>query len=223
MTRSTRRRRPPEETQRIGFATIATTGIAAVAVVVIVVDAVADLVRLLSTRERSFRASFWQDPDAVPYDLRPLGSVNPGEGGDPVPVADAYLRVGDLPTAAIVPAVLEILVGAAAGVVLLLLLLRFCRNLMRGVAFGRGNTRLVSAAAFTVLIGWIATSTLDGAASGPALESVGARGSRCLLGCVGSGQAAADYTPLIAFLVLAVLAVAFRVGERMQRDTEGLV
>jgi hypothetical protein len=223
MTRSTRRRQSSEEAQRAGFAAIATTGIAVITVVVIVVDAVVDLVRLLSTRERSFRASFWQDPDAASYDLRPLGSVSSGDGGESVPVADAYLRIGDLPDAALVPAALEILVGAAASVVLLLLLLRFCRSLMRGVAFGRGNTRLVSAAAFTVLIGWIVTSVLDGAASGPALESVGARGSRCLLGCIGTGQASVDYTPLIAFLVLAVLAIAFRVGERMQRDTEGLV
>lgn len=90
-------------------------------------------------------------------------------------------------------------------------------RLARGRAFQAGTSRLIYIGAGVVLVGWFVRSILTNMTTNGAISAL------------------SDYTyddsvifrtslaPFFVFLVVGAFAAAFQIGERLQRDTEGLV
>jgi hypothetical protein len=93
---------------------------------------------------------------------------------------------------------------------------RFLYRVARGLAFEHGTARLLLLGAGAILIAW-ATHSLVTAATAPAAFSqrVGKE--------VDIGAIAIDLTPVVWMLFLVAVGVAFRMGEKLRRETAGLV
>lgn len=143
--------------------------------------------------------------------------IGPGGAGVEVELDRAFLFTGELPTASLVSLVLAEVVFAltVAGVVACLVLLS--ASTLRGQVFSRRNTRLVATAG---------TVGLVGAAAVPFLGNMAANGAfaRISDGTFDNVVMAVDLMPFVlGAFVVAIIGTAFSVGERLQRDTEGLV
>ncbi|MFG6493658.1 hypothetical protein [Microbacterium sp. P03] len=92
----------------------------------------------------------------------------------------------------------------------------FCLRLARGRAFRRGTARLMYTGAGVVAVGWVLGSILSNMTVNGALAAVS---DRSYDGVVFES----DLTPVFVILVLTAVATAFQIGERLQRETEGLV
>jgi hypothetical protein len=116
-------------------------------------------------------------------------------------------------------ALLEAVTVPAAYAVTAVCLALFCRRVVRGLTFTAATTRLVLVATVAVLIAWlvqVGASTVVGSAARAALGG----------GDADVGTVFVTSLPLGLLLVavaLGAVAGAMRVGERVQRDTEGLV
>lgn len=111
-----------------------------------------------------------------------------------------------------------IVITGLSYLVVITCILRFCLNLMLGQAFTRQNTRLITATAITILAGTALTAFCN---------TMGANGAFSSLGD-GAVEPYTDVTTeywvaMFACVALGAVAVAFRAGERLQRETEGLV
>jgi len=108
------------------------------------------------------------------------------------------------------------IVTGATGIAAIALLAFFAWNVARGRAFARANVRLVLAAAVTLIVGW---------AVGGLFTTMGVNGALSAVseytydGIIFS----TDFTALWAILALGAIGGAFEIGERLQRETEGLV
>lgn len=96
------------------------------------------------------------------------------------------------------------------------LLCLFCWNLARGRAFHRSTTRIIFAAAGTVLGGWVLGSLFTTMSVNGALSAVSEYSYEGVL-------FSTDVVPPIVVLALSAIGAAFQIGERLRRDTEGLV
>jgi len=96
------------------------------------------------------------------------------------------------------------------------LLCLFCWNLTRGRAFHRSTTRLIFAAAGTVIAGWVLGSLFTTMSVNGALSAVSEYTYDGVL-------FSTDFAPPVVALALSAIGAAFQIGERLQRDTEGLV
>jgi hypothetical protein len=141
-----------------------------------------------------------------------------GPYGDPVTatVETATVSVTD-PAAATLFALwaqpIWIAVVICAGLVIAAL---FFLRLARGHAFTSGASRLAYAGAGVITVGWLGTGILTNMTTNGALSAI------------------SDYTydsvifevslaPGLAVLVVGAVAAALQIGEKLQRDTEGLV
>ena len=108
-----------------------------------------------------------------------------------------------------------IIIGLALLVSIVLLCL-FCWNLARGRAFHRSTTRIIFAGAGTVLAGWAVGSLFTTMSVNGALSAVSEYSYDGVL-------FSTDLTQPIVALALGAVGAGFQVGERLRRDTEGLV
>lgn len=173
----------------------------------IIATAAADLVRDFSGG-LSFVAPFMGEKADLP--------IGPGGIALPVQVQQATITAPDTPLISIVSHVVEVAGGALAMVTIVLCLTWLCLNVARTRVFDRRNGRLLSICAAASGIGWFVallfgTMTINGA-----FASISDRDYHNVL-------AEVNFTPLIATFVFGVLAAAFRIGARLQNDTEGLV
>jgi hypothetical protein len=142
-----------------------------------------------------------------------------GPGGAPVEVEldRAFLFTDELPTASLVSLVLAEVVLALTVAVVVACLVLLSASTLRGRVFSRRNTRLVGTAGSVGLIG---------AAAVPFLGNMAANGAfaRISDGDFDNVIMAVDLMPFVlGAFVVAIIGTAFAVGERLQRDTEGLV
>ena len=92
----------------------------------------------------------------------------------------------------------------------------FFLRLARGLAFSRGAARIVFVGAGLVMVHWVVDSILTGMATTGALAAI-------------SDDSYKDWTltfsltPIFGILVLAATGAALQIGERLQRETAGLV
>jgi len=111
-----------------------------------------------------------------------------------------------------------VLLVALASVVVAAALMRVALAVRRGRVFTGGATRASAAIAATLTIAVFAWPIIDGMGRQHALQSLGIRFETLSM---------LDLLPLLPILLVAVaaavLASAFAQGERLQRDTEGLV
>ncbi|QEE60549.1 hypothetical protein FVA74_02415 [Salinibacterium sp. dk2585] len=187
------------------WTTIAAGAIAAVIVIVVTVLRMLDLFSVDGIAARV------PIPDGLGAEL-PLGG-NPVESV----VFEAQITSQDLARATVDSLAAAIIIPALAYLAVIGCAIAFCINLMRGRSFTRGNTRLVFATALIVLLGALFTQWAT---------IMGANGTYAALGAEFDGQSAVmdDFWPAyLAAMGIAAVAIAFRRGERLQRDTEGLV
>jgi len=111
------------------------------------------------------------------------------------------------------------LVGILATVVVALAIAYLCQRLRRGDPFVPALSRAMFVASLTLMVGGVIGQGLTVAAAWLVSDELDS--ARSTHEFIPGGPA--DYTPIVAGIVLGVIAAAFRIGERMQRDTEGLV
>ncbi|WP_431796198.1 hypothetical protein [Microbacterium enclense] len=143
-----------------------------------------------------------------------------GPGGAPLPVelGIGVIVAPELPIASLWALVIAEVLFAAVVVTVVVLLLLLTADILRGRIFSRRNTGLVAAAG---------TVTLAGLAGVPFFQNMVANGALARM---------SDYTydrglvqvielPMLfgAAFVAALASTVFTVGDRLQRDTEGLV
>jgi hypothetical protein len=91
-----------------------------------------------------------------------------------------------------------------------------CVRVFIGRPFVRSATLGISVVAILVLLAGLGTPMLRGIANTEAVEHAGFEGLALLLYEV-------DFAPLGAAFALIVVAAAFEIGQRLQRETQGLV
>lgn len=143
----------------------------------------------------------------------PLG---PDGASVPVDIDRATVLVSDMAGISLMSLILAAIIPALAALVVIACVCLFCRNLIAGRAFGKQNSGLVTAAAIAVAAGW---------AIGTLFTTMGVNGAMAALGqhSYENATASIDLVPLFAVVALGAVAMAFQVGARLQRDTDGLV
>lgn len=138
-------------------------------------------------------------------------------GALPVSLDRASVTADSLGAMAAVPGIIGQIAFAltVTGVVACLILLS--RNILRGRVFGRGNTRIVMAGGLVGLVGaavsrffdnMLANATMAQLTDGPLETAI---------------MSVEPFTFILAAFALAVVGTVFVVGQRLQRETEGLV
>ncbi|MBK0422687.1 hypothetical protein JD292_11450 [Leucobacter sp. CSA2] len=159
-----------------------------------------------------------------PYDIQVglIGStanVSSGSDGASIPVSleTARIQVPTLPTASLVAGILEPIVTTltVAGIAVLLTLL--ASSILRGRIFSKRNTLLVVTAGTIAMVGFPLAGLFQTMLANGALAVA-------THGALDNSPITFSPTPiiLIAFAV-GVFGTAFTIGERLQRETEGLV
>lgn len=105
---------------------------------------------------------------------------------------------------------------AVVGCTGLVLAAMFFLRLARGRAFTRGSARLAYAGAFVLAIGWFGSGMLANMTSNGALSAISDY-------TYDSITFEASLQPMLAILVIGAVGAALQIGERLQRDSEGLV
>ena len=141
-----------------------------------------------------------------------------GPSGSPiqVDVYQATIVVPDPAAATLFALYGQPVVFGAASVAAIALLCLFCWRLARGRAFERPTTRLILAAVGVIGVGWITSSVLTQMSINGAIAAVSD-------GSYESSGVLFEILPAIGILGLAAIGAAFQIGERLRRDTEGLV
>ncbi len=136
----------------------------------------------------------------------------------PMNIDTANIAVDQLTGAAFGTAIVSSLLHFAVIAALVTCLFLLATNSLRGRIFSRGNTRLVIGAGMAALVGFGLTSVLDRMVGNEVLLSLGGGSLENV------AVMTADPMPfvLIAF-AFGIIATAYTVGARMQRETEGLV
>ena len=153
----------------------------------------------------------------VPFaDTTAQAPIGPGGSMVPVEIDQAVLTVSGLPTVVVVLLCLAVAIDALTVLAIVACLGILCRNLMRGRAFSRTNTRL----AVTTSIVLVA-----GTAIGGLFQTIGINGAFATVSDYGyeNMTVTGSLVPYFAAIGLAAVALAFKAGERLQRETDGLV
>lgn len=158
---------------------------------------------------------FGADGTRVPVFFDAVDAALPGAAG-PVSVDQGVVVVADLPVVTFVCVLLAAVLPAIANLVVVVCGFRFFRRLLRGDAFAPGNARLLSIASIAILCGWIADTWFGTMASNGALAVA-------TDGAVEGTPYPLTWIPVFVAMAVGGLAIAFRAGERLRADTDGLV
>lgn len=187
-----------------------TVVLAVVAIVATVVDAVTRLVDVVPNRDVPVEVQLATSTQSIA--IEGVAESVPAE-------LDRFtVHVSDLPFATYVSVIGTVVVPAFTIVAVLVCLTWLLRNIGAGQFFSRTNTRLVTTAALVSILGWVLTLAFSTFAANGALAQL-----------TTDPEAGFEITMNISFLYLfaamvaGCVAAAFHTGERMQRDSEGLV
>jgi hypothetical protein len=141
-----------------------------------------------------------------------------GPGGSPIEVAvDEATVIVPHPAAATQFAIVaEPIVYGIAIVTGITLLGLLCWNLTRGRAFTRGTVRITAWGGGVLLIGWVLGSLFTTMSVNGALSAV----SDYQYEGITFGT---DFGAMFGILAIGAIGAAFQIGERLQRETDGLV
>ena len=191
---------------RIGM--YGTIAIAAAAAAATLWGTVARLAEVLPGRDVPVLVPFLGETAALP--------IGPGGAPVDVQVEQAIVTVPRPAPATQFALVAEPVVHGLAIVAGIALLALLCWNLARGRAFARANVRIVFWGAGVLTAGWFVGSLLTTMTVNGALSAVS--------GYEYDGITfSTNWAFPFAILAIAAVGAAFQVGERLQRDTEGLV
>ncbi|WP_067882409.1 hypothetical protein [Agromyces aureus] len=184
-------------------------GAGAVIAVWAVVAAVLRIIEVLPNRDVQVPAEFAGTVAEAP--------IGPDGAGVPVVLDRASITAETLPALSVASLVIEQVIAAATVVVVVVCLVLLSWSVMRGRVFSRRNTRLVTIAGFTGLIGYAAVPFFANMAANGAFAEISGRAFDNVVMAV-------DLAPLLLLAFISALAtVVFSIGDRLQRDTEGLV
>ncbi|WP_162621879.1 DUF2975 domain-containing protein [Microbacterium suaedae] len=169
---------------------------------------VADIVRIVTEDPVSLLAPFSGEPAQLP--------IGPGAEMREVSVESAHISAPGIPAVSYTALVGGVVAGIVATLVVLACVSVLCLNIVRRRIFAVSNARALTIAASAVGFGWAVTFLADTVAINGAFNAISG-------GDYNNVLAQTNFTPLLGVFVLGALAAAFRVGERLQRDTEGLV
>ncbi|MCR2784741.1 MULTISPECIES: hypothetical protein [unclassified Microbacterium] len=174
-----------------------------------VIAAVVRIVEVLSGRAIEVFAEFAGTPA-----LAPIGV----DGADvPVGLDTAVLTVDNLPAASVGAIVIQQVLMVLTVVTVVACLLLLARGVLRERVFSRVNTRLVTVAGITALLGAAVYPFFGNMAANGAFAALSERTFDNVLMTV-------DLSTLLMLAFVAGLAsTVFAVGDRLQRETEGLV
>ncbi|WP_313545057.1 hypothetical protein [Leifsonia aquatica] len=174
-----------------------------------IVQAVRTIVEAASNRDVRVLADFAGTTAQAP--------IGPGGSMREVELATAYVTAPQLPVASFVALVLREILTAATVVGVIVCLAWLAINVLRGRIFSRANTALVAIASIYGLLAWAGIALLNTMVANGAIARISDR----------DFDNAVMSIPLQPLLLLAfaaaIVATAFTVGDRMRRDTEGLV
>lgn len=142
-----------------------------------------------------------------------------GPGGEEVSVGlDRAILRTELPAASTAAGIIAQVVLTATFVTVILCLILLSRRLVAGSVFGRISTRLVTTAGMTGLIGAAAVQFFDNMVANGAVARVsdGDYAENAILSI-------APFPFIVAAFAVALICSVFAIGDRLQRDTEGLV
>jgi hypothetical protein len=203
--------RPPRVLSRgdtIGFALFLIGGVAIA--VAAVVQSVVAIAQVLPNRDITLLAPFVATEAQAPL----------GPDGAPVAVQldSASVTVASLQPAALGALVISHVLVAVAMVTVVTLLLILCFGILRGRIFSRAHTALVTAAGLVAIAGMYFV---------PFFHNMAVNGALALLSDGTYDRAVVGTVDLLSIFgvafVVALAGTAFAVGDRLQRDTEGLV
>ncbi|GIG25682.1 hypothetical protein [Cellulomonas denverensis] len=149
-----------------------------------------------------------------------------GPGGTPVAagVSSAQVAVSDLGPFMMIWAVGAVAVVPLATIAVAVLVLILSRNILRGQFFSRTNTWIITSISLVIAGAWVLDLGCTLFTSNWALVQVaGPEGADAFSPHSVIEDTPTAWLPIFAAIAMGALAAAFSAGERMQRDTEGLV
>lgn len=129
----------------------------------------------------------------------------------------AIMTADQLPPTATVPGVLGQVIQILTIVVVIGCLMLLARGILAGTVFSRRNTGLVTTAGITGLLGFAAVQFFDNMLANAAVAAVT---DNSVDNAVISIE---PFTFVLAAFIIAVISTAFAIGDRLQRETEGLI
>lgn len=185
-----------------------TIGSGATVAIFTVILFIARTVEILTNHNVPVLASFMGTTAKLP--LGPNGALMPVE------IEQGSIEVSGMPAITIVALILAAATTALSSCALIICFCLFCRNILAGRAFGRSNNRLILAAAIAVTVGW---------GLGAIFTTLGVNGAFATLSNNSYANFSLElpFTPLLVVFALGVIGVAFQMGGKLQRETEGLV
>lgn len=148
--------------------------------------------------------------DSVDLPLTTGGSI-------PVGVDSGTIVAPQLPLVGIVPGIIGQVVQIITVVVVIGCLILLARTTIGGRIFGRGRTALVATAGITGLFGFAAVRFFDNMLANAAVAHVTDNGIDNAVLTV------EPFTFILAAFVVALITTVFSIGDRLQKETEGLV
>lgn len=154
---------------------------------------------------------------AVFHDTPALAPIGPGGADAAVILEQAWITASELPVASVWALVIQQIVQAGTITTVVACLLLLVRGILRGTVFSRRNTTLVTVAGLTALIGFALV---------PFFGNMGANGAFAAISehTFDNVIMSSDLMPFIVIAFVAALgSTVFTVGDRLQRDTAGLI
>ena len=173
------------------------------------ISAVVRISEVLSDQQVALFARFWETVVQV--------QIDPDVTSLPVDLDTGWFTTATVPAVSVVLLVVQqVVLALGVGSVIACLLL-VAWSVLRGRVFGRTTTRLVTAAGIAGLLTLAIVPLLGDMAASAAFDEISA-------GRLDYVAISVDIFPLILTAFVAALATTvFTMGERLQRDTEGLV
>lgn len=122
-----------------------------------------------------------------------------------------------LPLVAVVPGIIAQIVQIIAVVVVIACLILLARSTIGGRIFGRGRTALVATAGITGLLGFSGVRFFDNMLANATVSRLTDNGIDNAVLTV------EPFTFILAAFVVALITTVFSIGDRLQKDSEGLV
>lgn len=171
--------------------------------------AVSRIVEVLPNRDIQVLGWFSGTPAEAPIGV---------DGADvTVELGQAVVTASELPAASLWALVIQQVVLVIAVLTVVGALVWLSRNVSRSIVFSRTNTVLVSTAGIVGLVGYFAVPFFGNMAANGAFAVISERTFENVIITLD------PFALVLAAFVVALLSTVFAIGERLQRDTEGLV
>ena len=171
--------------------------------------AVARIIEVLPNRDIQVLGWFSGTPAEAPIGV---------DGADViVELEQAVVTAPELPAASLWALVIQQVVLVIAVLTVVGALVWLSRNVSRSIVFSRTNTVLISTAGIVGLAGYFAVPFFGNMAANGAFAVISERTFENVI------MTLDPFSLVLAAFVVALLSTVFAIGERLQRDTEGLV